>query len=131
MAEIPESHRDLLDAAVATLGTIAPDGRPQLSEVWFLTEDGLPRVSLNTSRRKLRNLRDNPAATLFILDLANPARYLEIRGDAEIESDDDYAFADRVGAKYGADLRNMDGPGESRVRVSIRPVRINAVNVGG
>lgn len=131
MAEIPESHRDLLDAPVATLGTIAPDGRPQLSEVWFLTEDGAPRVSLNTSRRKLRNLRDNPAATLFILDLANPARYLEIRGDAEIETDDDYAFADRLGAKYGADLRNMDGPGESRVRVTIRPVRINAVNVGG
>ena len=49
-----------------------------------------------------------PACGLLLLDLANPCRYLELRGDAQIEPDPDYAFADRVAAKYGADLRNMD-----------------------
>lgn len=132
MAGIPDSHRDLLDAQVATLATIGPDGRPQLSEIWFLAEGDTVRLSLNTSRQKVRNLRRNPACTLFILDLAMPARYLEIRGDAEIEPDGDYAFAGQVGAKYGgADLRERDKPGESRVAVTIRPARVNAIDMRG
>lgn len=39
-----------------------------------------------------RDLLDGQFA---ILDLAVPYRYLEIRGDAEISPDEDYAFADR------------------------------------
>jgi PPOX class probable F420-dependent enzyme len=84
MATIPESHADLLDAQVATLGTIGGDGRPQLSEVWFLTTGDTIRLSLNSGRQKLKNLRRDQACSLLILDLANPYRYLEIRGDAEI-----------------------------------------------
>ena len=129
-SSIPPSHRDLLAAPVATLATIGPDGRPQLSEVWFLADRDVVGVSLNTSRQKTKNLQANPAINLFILDTANPSRYLEIRGDAQIEPDDDYSFAAKVGVKYGADLRQMDGPGQSRVEVTIRPTRINAVDMG-
>jgi PPOX class probable F420-dependent enzyme len=131
MPEIPASHRDLLDGEFATLATIGPDGRPQVSEVWFLAEGDTVAVSLNTTRQKTRNLRANPAASLFLLDLAVPYRYLEIRGDAEITPDDDYSFADRLGAKYQADLRSRDQPGQSRVKVTIRPTRINAVDMRG
>lgn len=131
MASVPDSHRDLLDGQVATLATIGADGRPQLSAVWFLAEDdGTVKVSLNSSRQKTRNLRSNSAVNLFILDLANPYRYLELRGDGVLDPDDDYAFADRVGAKYGgADVRAMDGPGQTRVVVTIRPTRVNAVDM--
>lgn len=131
MDTVPESHRDLLESQFATLATVGNDGRPQMSEVWFLAEEGRASLSLNTSRQKTRNLMSRPACGLFILDLTNPYRYLELRGDAEVEPDDDYAFADRVGAKYGADLRRMDGTGERRVVVSIRPTRVNAVNMRG
>jgi len=131
MPEIPASHRDLLDGEFATLATIGPDGRPQLSEVWFLAEGEAVVTSLNTSRQKTKNLRANPAATVFLLDLAVPYRYLEIRGDAEITPDDDYSFADRLGAKYQADLRARDHPGESRLKVTIHPTRINAVDMRG
>jgi PPOX class probable F420-dependent enzyme len=126
MPEIPASHRDLLDAQVATLGTVGPDGRPQLSEIWFLADGDTVGLSLNTARQKTKNLQANPAATMLILDLANPYRYLEIRGDAEITPDDDYDFADRVGAKYQADLRDRDQPGDTRVVVTIRPARVRA-----
>jgi len=126
---IPASHRDLLQGQFATLATVGPDGRPQLSEVWFLAEGDTIGVSLNTARQKTRNLMANPAANLFLLDLAVPYRYLEIRGDAEISPDDDYSFADKVGAKYGADLRRHDQPGQSRVRVTVRPARVNAVDM--
>ena len=127
---VPSTHADLLDASVATLATVGPDGRPQVSAVWFLNDDGTVKVSLNVGRQKTKNLTANPAVTVFILDLANPARYLEIRGDATLEPDEGYAFADRLGAKYGgADLRAMDGPDGRRVVVSVDPVRINAVDL--
>ena len=131
MPEIPASHRDLLDGQFATLATVGPDGRPQMSEVWFLADGDDVAISLNSSRQKTKNLQANPAASLFLLDLAVPFRYLEIRGDAEVTPDDDYAFADQVGAKYGADLRAHDQPGDTRVKVVIRPVRINAVDMRG
>jgi len=99
--QVPESHQDLLDSPVATLATIGPDGRPQLSEVWFLAEADSVAISLNTSRQKTKNLMVRPQSCLFILDLEVPRRYLEIRGDADLTPDDDYTFADRVGEKYG------------------------------
>ncbi len=127
---VPSTHVDLLDASVATLATVGPDGRPQVSAVWFLADEGVVKVSLNVARQKTKNLAANPAVTVFILDPANPARYLEIRGDATLDPDDDYAFASRLGAKYGgADLRAMDGPDGRRVVVTVDPVRINAVDL--
>jgi PPOX class probable F420-dependent enzyme len=131
MPEIPASHRDLLDAQFATLATVGPDGRPQVSEVWFLADGDDVAISLNSSRQKTKNLQANPAASVFLLDLAVPFRYLEIRGDAEVTPDDDYSFADQVGQKYGADLRVHDQPGQTRVKVVIRPVRVNAVDMRG
>ena len=124
MTTFPDSHRDLLNADVATLATVGADGYPQLSEVWFLVDGGDIRLSLNTSRQKVKNLKRHPACGLLILDLANPRRYLEVRGDAELEADPDYEFAEKVASKYGADLRTMDGPGESRAAVTIRPTRV-------
>ena len=131
MGIIPASHRDLLEARVATFATLGVDGYPQLSEVWFLAEDDTIRLSLNSARQKTKNIVRHPACTLFILDLANTYRYLELRADALVEPDDDYRFADRVGAKYDSDLRAHDQPGESRVVVTLHPHKVNAVNMGG
>jgi PPOX class probable F420-dependent enzyme len=126
---IPEDFRDLLTTPCATLATIDSDGRPQLTEVWFLADDDGVALSLNTARWKTKNLMQRPQCTLFILDPAGPFRYLEVRGDAEITPDDDYEFADKVGAKYQADLRRIDQPGQKRVVVRIKPSRVNAVDM--
>jgi PPOX class probable F420-dependent enzyme len=132
MANFPDSHRDLLDGQVATLATIGGNGLPQLTEVWFLHDDGELKISLNESRLKTRNLRKRPQCSLLLLDLTNPYRYLEVRGNAKIEPDDDYSFARRFGAKYaGADLSEHDGPGESRVVVTIEPANVYAVDMSG
>jgi PPOX class probable F420-dependent enzyme len=127
---IPDSHRDLLTAEFATLATVGEDGYPQLSEVWFLAQGEQVAVSLNTARQKTKNLLTEPACTLLILDLANPYRYVEIRGTAVVERDDDLEFARQVGAKYGADLREHDTPGDRRVIVRIAPLRVRAVDMG-
>jgi PPOX class probable F420-dependent enzyme len=128
MAAIPETHRDLLDTApVGIVATVGPDGMPQVTANWFLAEeDGTVRMSLNTSRQKVKNLMRRPESTLFFMDPVNPYRTLEIRGRAEIEPDPDYVFADRIGAKYGGDdLRTRDQPGETRVVVTFVPVKVN------
>jgi PPOX class probable F420-dependent enzyme len=125
-ASLPTSHHDLLQNDVAVLATIGPDGHPQVTAIWFLADDeGTVRLSLNTTRKKVRNLQQHPECTLFLLDRTNPYRTLEIRARAEIQPDPDYAFASQVGAKYHADLRQRDKPGESRVVVTLHPVKYN------
>jgi PPOX class probable F420-dependent enzyme len=131
MTNVPESHRDLLATNVAVLATIGPDGYPQVSALWFLLDDdGLLKLSLNTLRQKVKNLRAHPECTLFIIDPANPYRTVEIRARAELQPDEDYVFAEKFGRKYGADLRAMDPPGQSRVVVTLRPVKVNTWGSG-
>jgi PPOX class probable F420-dependent enzyme len=131
MTNFPDSHHDLLDAQVASLATIRGDGFPHMTEVWFLHDQGELKLSLNAARLKTRNLMKRPQCSLLLLDLQNPYRYLEVRGNARIEPDDDYALARRVGAKYDADLRAHDQPGESRVIVTVEPVNVYAVDMSG
>jgi PPOX class probable F420-dependent enzyme len=128
---IPDSHRDLLAGDVLSLATVGDDGYPQVSEVWFVAEGDQVAMSLNTRRQKVKNLQTEPACTVLLLDLENPYRYLEIRGTAVIEPDEDRVFAEKVEAKYNADLREHDAPGDRRVVVRIAPVRVNAVDMRG
>jgi PPOX class probable F420-dependent enzyme len=129
MADFPDSHRDLLDARFATLATLEPNGLPQLSEVWFLHDDGELRLSLNSSRRKTQNLIERPQCGLMILDLENPFRYVEVRGTARVEPDADGAFAHKLHGKYDADVSAYDRPGEERYVVTIEPARIRPVDM--
>ncbi len=127
MAEIPASFHDLLTApGVGVLTTIGADGLPQTTALWYLFEDGQVRLSLNRARQKTKNLERNPNVSFFLLDPANPYRTIEVRGTATITPDDDYTFADRIGQQYGgANVRDNDRPGESRVIVAIEPVKVN------
>jgi PPOX class probable F420-dependent enzyme len=117
---------------VATLATLDRDGLPQLTEVWFLhDDDGELKLSLNSTRHKTRNLQDRPQCSLLLLDLDRPHRYLEVRGHARVEADPDGVFARKLGTKYDADPTLWDGPDESRLIVTIEPVKIHPVNMHG
>ncbi|HTT59746.1 MAG TPA: PPOX class F420-dependent oxidoreductase [Acidimicrobiales bacterium] len=131
MPEIPDSHRDLLHATVATFATIGPDGRPQQTVVWFHEDGDTVALSLSASRQKTKNLVARPQCSLLIIDPNSPMRYLELRGDAEITADEDYAFAEQVGLKYSANLRDYDAPGDARLKVRIVLSRVNAVDMRG
>ena len=128
MTTFPKSHQDLLKADVAILATIGQDGYPQVTALWFLfdDEDATLKLSLNSTRQKLKNLQAHPECTLFILDTAHPYRTLEIRARAQIIPDANYAFARKLGAKYGGvDFSTRDRPGETRVVVSLQPIKVN------
>jgi hypothetical protein len=77
--------------------------------------------------RSHRSRRSTATAVPRSASLANPYRYLEVRGRARIGLDDDYRFARTVRAKYGADLNEHDQPGDHRVVVTLEPVSVHAV----
>jgi PPOX class probable F420-dependent enzyme len=126
MAELPERYMDLITApGVAILTTNGTGGFPQTSALIYLYEDGALKLSLNETRQKTKNLKLDAKCTLFFIDPANPFRTLEIRAMARLEPDDGKVFAQRVGEKYGIDVRKNDNPGEERVVVTLEPVKVN------
>ena len=78
---IPEKYRDLFSKrAFASLGTLMPDGRPQVTPVWCDLEGDHVLFNSAKGRQKDRNVRRDPRVALAIVDPDNPYRYLEIRG---------------------------------------------------
>jgi PPOX class probable F420-dependent enzyme len=131
MTTFPDSHKDLLDAQVGSLATIGGDGIPQATVIWFLYDEGKIKFSLNSSRLKTKNLLKRPAVSLLILDPENSYRYLEVRGTVTATPDPEYTFAEKVGAKYGgADLRDHDGPDDTRLEFVLEPTNVYAVKMG-
>lgn len=128
---VPESHLDLTHATTASLSTVSPDGVPQVTAIAFHYDEdsGRFQISLNDVRQKARNLRRNPVATLFIVDPENRFRTLEVRADVELEPDTDFSFAALAGARYGHDFHDLDGPGETRSKVTFHPRRIVATDL--
>src|SRR5947199_10091142 len=127
MTTFPESHQDLLKAEVAMLATIGQDGYPQVTALWFLfDEDATLKLSLNSTRQKVKNLQAHPECTFFILDTANPYRTLEVRARAEIMPDADYEFAKKLGSNYGgADLSTNDRQSYTRVDIYLHTIIVN------
>ncbi len=127
MTTISEAALDLLNAPnVGVLTTLGPRGEPQTTALWYLFDGDQICLSLNTARQKTRNIQRDPRVSFFLLDPTNPYRTIEVRGTATVEPDNEYAFANRVGEHYGgANLRDNDRPGESRVIVRIPIEKVN------
>ena len=127
---IPEKYRDLFSKrAFAALGTLMPDGRPQVTPVWVDLEGD--RVIFNSAkgRQKDLNVRRDPRVALSIVDPDNPYRYLEIRGRVtEITEEGADAHIDKMAKKYlGVDKYPYRQPGEVRVIYKIRPDRVSSM----
>ena len=121
---IPEKYRDLfIKRAFASLGTVMPDGRPQVTPVWVDLEGDQVLINSAKGRQKDRNLRRDPRVALAIIDPDNPYRYLEIRGRvSEITEDGADAHIDKMAKKYlGVDKYPYRQPGETRVLYKIQP----------
>lgn len=121
---IPEKYRDLFSKrAFASLGTLMPDGRPQVTPVW-VDFDG-EHVIFNSARgrQKDRNVRRDPRVSLALIDPENPYRFMEIRGRVvEITEDGANAMIDKLAKKYlGVDKYPYAQPGEVRVLYKIKP----------
>ena len=101
MATIPADFRDLVGAPhFAHLATINTDGSPQSSPIWVKRDGDDVLFATDLSYRKGQNMRRDPRVSMSIQDEANPYRYLELRGTAEMTPRDDWSFVDEQTQAY-------------------------------
>src|SRR5437899_3480027 len=99
---IPDKYRDLFQKrAFASLGTLMPDGSPQVTPVWCDFDGEYVIFNSAKGRQKDRNVRRDPRVALAIMDPENPYRYLEIRGHVvEITEQGADTHIDKMAKKY-------------------------------
>jgi PPOX class probable F420-dependent enzyme len=82
---VPADHLDLLTRPICgVLTTMGADGQPQSSLVWVDFDGECARVNTTFERQKGRNLRRDPKVSLLVVDPDNTARFIQVRGDAEL-----------------------------------------------
>ena len=125
---IPDKYRDLFNKrAFASLGTLMPDGHPQVTPVWVDLDGDYVIFNSAKGRQKDRNVRRDPRVALAIIDPDNPYRYLEIRGRVvEITEEGADANIDKLAKKYlGVDKYPYRQGSEVRVIYKIQPEHTN------
>jgi PPOX class probable F420-dependent enzyme len=128
--KIPDKYLDLFSKpAFASLATLMPDGRPQVTPVWCDFDGTHILVNSAKGRQKDRNMRRDPRVSLAIMDPENPYRYLEMRGEVvDITENGASAHIDKMAKKYlGKDKYPYAQPGEVRVLYKIKPLHTTSM----
>lgn len=101
--QIPADYAYLLERPLyGHLGTVRPDDTIQVNPMWFEFDGDTIRFTHTRKRAKYRNLQQNPAMSLSIIDPDNPFRYLEVRGRlVDVVPDPEGEFYVRLGRRYG------------------------------
>lgn len=128
MKSIPNEFIDLLKdetKAFAFLGTIMPDGSPQVTPVWFNTDGEYIAINTAKGRQKDRNMRARPQVAMTIIDPKRPYRYLQIRGEiVEIAEEGAAEHISELSRKYRG--HDFDIPkGQARVTYKILPKHVS------
>jgi PPOX class probable F420-dependent enzyme len=120
-----EQAQLLLEPNFATVGTLDPDGSPQLTIVW-IDWDG-DNVLFNTAvgRAKPRNLERDPRVSILVTDRADGYRWVEILGRAELTTEGADEHIDKLARKYTGNGWEPRA-GEQRLLVRVRPERVSA-----
>ena len=121
---IPEKYLDLFQKpAFASLGTLMPEGRPQVTPVWCEFDGQHVIFNSARGRQKDRNVRRDPRVSMALIDPENPYRFMEIRGRVvEITEEGADAQINKLAKKYlGVDKYPYGQPGEVRVVYKIKP----------
>ncbi|MEW1697487.1 TIGR03618 family F420-dependent PPOX class oxidoreductase [Streptomyces sp. NPDC091278] len=113
------------------VGTVCADGAPQVSPMWVDLE-GEDELMFNTSvgRVKEENLRRDPRVYLSHADTADPLDRVQISGEVTrfVEGEEATARMDHLTRKYlGAERYEWLMPGEERVAVIVRPLRVRHI----
>jgi PPOX class probable F420-dependent enzyme len=126
---IPVEFRDLFSKrAYASLGTLRPDGSPQVTPVWCDFDGDRLLVNTAEGRHQDKNIQRDSRVAVVIADPNNPYRYLEIRGRAvEVRGREADTHLDQLARKYlGSETYAYKQPGEVRIMYAIEAERINA-----
>lgn len=128
--KFPEKYRDLLDdktKVFAYLATVMDDGSPQVTPVWFNSDDKYILINTAVGRVKDRNMKARPRVAICIADPNNPYRYVQIRGKViEFTTEGANEHIDTLAWKYRG-IRKYDNyqPGMQRIIFKILPESID------
>ena len=124
--QFPKEYQDLLKdetRAFVYLATIMDDGTPQVTPVWFDSDDEFILINTAAGRVKDHNMQARPTVALVIQDPHDPYRYVQVRGkvvDRTLQGAD--AHIDRLSLKYrGNPVYQNRTPGMQRVIYKIQP----------
>jgi len=123
---IPEKYHDLFQKkAFASLATLMPDGKPQVTPVWVDFDGKHVVINSAKGRVKDRNMRRDPRVSMALIDPDNPYRHLQVQGRVvEITENGADQHIDKMAKKYlGQDKYPFRQPGEVRVLYKIEPDR--------
>ncbi len=120
-AALPVQAREWLDAPeFATIATLNPDGRPQLSVVWAERDGDDVLVSTVMGRRKHLNIERDPRVTVLVYPRDAPYTYVEVRGTATMTQEGGRELIDRLNEAYTGTGRYRGDDGTDNVRVVVR-----------
>ncbi|MFB7505700.1 PPOX class F420-dependent oxidoreductase [Streptomyces broussonetiae] len=128
-AALSEDLKALLDQKVfIVVGTLQPDGSPQMSPVWVKRDGDDILFSTTVDRRKYKNLRHDPRVTIVVSPPEQPYAYAEIRGTAELTTEGAPELIDELSMKYTgkqyADFNPASKDDAARVVVRVRPRKV-------
>lgn len=115
--------------ALCYVGSIMPDGSPQLTQTWVDT-DGT-HVLINTWRgsRKIANLERDPRVSVAVSDPKQPSSYSEIRGRARsITEEGAVEHIEKLSQRYlGRPYPWFGRRDQTRLIVVIEPTKIHRI----
>ena len=111
------------------LATVNPDGTPQATPLWYHYDGEAFVTTCFAHRVKVRNIKQNPAVTLVVVDSANNGRGLIVRGTAELIEDSVPEATLRNAVRYLGEARGKAMAAEltaggPRYIVRIKPERV-------
>ena len=129
MKNFPQEYLDLLKdetKAYLFLATTMPDGSPQVTPIWFSSDDKYILINTNEGRTKDRNMKARPKVALVIQDPTTPYRYIQIRGEiAEFTTQGADEHINQLSLKYDNEpWKYRDG--QKRIIFKIKPTHIDA-----
>jgi PPOX class probable F420-dependent enzyme len=103
------------------------DGTPQLTPVWFNTDDEYILINSAQGRVKDKNMRSRPQVALVIHNPKNPYRYIQVRGViAEISGEGGRQHIDDLALKYtGKAGFTIKDPDEVRLIYKLLPEKVH------
>ena len=89
---IPAGSEDLFaddTCSFLALATVRPDGSPVVVPVWFVADAQGLLFSTGTESLKARDMRERPVVAGMVMEEAEHARYVSVRGTAHEDLDPD------------------------------------------
>lgn len=125
--QLPDEIKSALDEKVFVhVGTLNPDGSPQVSVVWMTRRGDTILFSTAEGRVKPRNIANDPRIALSFSPPDNTSQNIVMQGRVTQTATDGTWLIDELANKYvGHDSYEFGRPGEVRVNYEVEIDRIS------